>query len=387
MHTHIITTIGRWCSEEKRPLLGSALLALVTMFVSLQGEAFRAQLMQQKQYGVIVTTKAHTMTGAERKAIVRAARIRRRLAARARPTDVFIGVTKTVPKAPVPVQSTTTVAQASESPLIESAPVINSEPVPVTASAPVPAPAQTANQESSAPALRPGPGAQPQQEQGDRCAPFISAVHPVSRVPDWGSMHTPEEWTKDYAHMPATAYVPVPRYNLQELTVPLKSLTRPLLLENESVITAKLYYSTRYFGAYDVDATEFTGAHSGIDLKLPQGMPVGAIAGGIVDSVTADARLGLHVVIRHCADDGVYYSVYGHFDTASVQAGDIVTPGQTIGRVGMTGMTTGPHVHLQVDREVPGEASPHTPYQPASVPSQTEAAARSVHPIRFIENH
>lgn len=347
MQTHTITGFLRWCSEEKKPLLWSAFLALCALFISMHETEYRAQLTTPKEYAVAITRVAETMTGQKRRILARAARIRRRLAARVKSKDVVIGTIDAVTR--TAVYSLDTVTQA--------------------------------------PVLRSGPGDEPSVHADVRCAPFIGAVHPVTRVPDWGSMHSPQEWNQDYAHMPANSYVPVPRYDLQQLTIPMKSLTQPFLQKNEPVITAKLYYSTRYFGSYDVDAHEFTGAHPGVDLKLAEGTPVGAIAGGVVDSVNADARLGLHVIIRHCASDGVYYSVYGHFDSASVRAGDTVIPGQIIGRVGMTGMTSGPHIHLQVDREVPGEASPHKPYHAMRVPSPSEADQFVVNPMWFIENH
>ncbi len=213
---------------------------------------------------------------------------------------------------------------------------------------------------------------------------FIKTTFPMARVPDWGHMRTPEEWNRTYSQMTEEDFVRIPRYNLQTLTIPMASLASDLSEENMQIITAKLTYSTRYFGAYDVDATEFTAVHPGIDIKLAKGTPIGAIAGGKVNVAMKDSSgLGLHVIIEHRLSDGSrFFSIYGHFDSISVKTGDTVKPGQMIGRVGMTGNTTAPHLHLQVD--IGGSEDIHTPYWPASVPSAGEAAKHAINPILFI---
>ncbi len=217
MVTHTFTRILQWCREEKQPLLWSAFLAALTLFVGMQQAVTRAQLTGNVRYGVtIVTREMETITGPRRRVIVRAARIRRRLAARTRAKDVVIGETAR-PAVSAPVRSTKKVAQ-----------------VPST-DTPAPAVTMRPAAASSAPVvqLRPGPGTEPETPStvSGRCAPFIKAVHPVSRVPDWGSMRSPEEWTKDYDHMSANAYVSVPAYNMSDLTVPIKGLTDPLVCE------------------------------------------------------------------------------------------------------------------------------------------------------------
>lgn len=213
-------------------------------------------------------------------------------------------------------------------------------------------------------------------------------VHPIDRVPNWGAMRTPEQWNRPYNRMSDDDFVPIPRYDLLELTTPLTSLAGNLTSENIRIITAKLYYSTRFFGAYDLDSGEFTGTHAGIDLKLPIGTPVGALTGGRVQAVRTDDRLGLHVIIEHHhPTDGTFFSVYGHLDVASVRAGQDVTPGQMIGTVGTTGQTTAPHLHLQIDRLADAEPSIHVPYHPSAQPSALEAARFTVHPLRFIQTY
>jgi len=215
---------------------------------------------------------------------------------------------------------------------------------------------------------------------------FVYAVFPVSKVPNWGAMRTPEEWDRTYRELKPEDFVPVPRYNLATLTIPLHSINDPLLRENIPIATAKLFYSTRYYGAYDIDVGEFTGDHPGVDLKLAHGTPLGAVAGGRIHAVRTNASLGHHVIIEHHLPDGdIVFSVYGHLDSVRVQEGDNVRPGQTVGTVGMTGNTTGPHVHLQIDRKV--QEGKHVPYWPSSSPTREQAARYTLNPITFIFQH
>ncbi len=181
---------------------------------------------------------------------------------------------------------------------------------------------------------------------------FIRTSHPVSRVPNWGAWSTPAQWKRSYSEMTDADYVPVPAYNLKTLTIPLKSLTSGSVVSEADIpkVTAKLYYSTRYMGKYDLDAGEHTGNHAGVDLKLALGTPIGAIGGGRVYAVKSDPRLGLHVIIEHRNDSGQFFSVYAHLGSAKVATGDAVKPGQTIGFVGLTGKTTMAHLHLEVHK-------------------------------------
>lgn len=195
-------------------------------------------------------------------------------------------------------------------------------------------------------------------------------------------MRTPAEWNRTYKEMTPEDFVAVPSYDMSKLTVPLESLLEP---RNVPEITRKLFYSTRHFGAYDVDAGEFSAAHPGIDLKLPLGTPLGALAGGRVQTVENSGPMGLHVIIEHRTGGEVYYSIYGHLGFAAIKAGDDVRPGQFIGTVGSTGSTSGPHLHLQVDRGH-GEAV-HEPYLPSTLPSRAEAARWVINPLTFIAQH
>lgn len=224
--------------------------------------------------------------------------------------------------------------------------------------------------------LRPAAG-----DAADAFPSFGAAVFPVSRVPNWGDMHSPEEWNRTYGELPDSAFVPVPAYDLRVLTIPMQSLLRPFTEQSVPVITAKLFYSTRFMGTYDVDAGEHTGAHDGVDLKLAYGTPVGAIAGGRVRAVGEDPILGLRVVVEHRhPSDGTFTSVYGHLGSVSVAEGQDVSPGTTLGTVGLTGKTSGPHLHLQVDR---GPSGTYVVMAGGDTGTRREA----VNPITFLREH
>lgn len=216
---------------------------------------------------------------------------------------------------------------------------------------------------------------------------FDHAVYPVGRVPNWGAMKTPAEWNRSFGEMARDEFVRLPAYDLDTLTTPMKELLKDRDDPNNvRTITAKLFYSTRFFGSYDLDAGEFSGKHAGIDLKLPEGTPVGAIAGGRVSSVTREeSGLGLHVIIEHRLGDDTFYSIYGHLSSVGVTEGRDVAPGVYIGAVGNTGRSTAPHLHLQVDRGIPGAS--HAVYNPSGTPTRTEATRHTVHPLLFISAH
>src|SRR3989344_2736542 len=221
--------------------------------------------------------------------------------------------------------------------------------------------------------------------KSDAFPSFEHAVFPVTKVPNWGIMETPAEWGRTFQEMNRADFVNVPAYDLDVLTQPMQTL---LLARAEHVpdITAKLVYSTRYFGKYDLDASEFSAVHPGVDIKLALGTPVGSVAGGKVHRIDTGKGLGLFVVVEHRTNGETFYSIYGHFSRLNVKEGDTVKPGQIVGYVGMTGNTTAPHLHLQIDRKQEGKTV-HTPYWPSAIPSGKNVERFTVHPIRFIQNH
>ncbi|GHU25580.1 peptidase M23 [Spirochaetia bacterium] len=87
--------------------------------------------------------------------------------------------------------------------------------------------------------------------------------------------------------------------------------------------------------------------HKGIDLSTyRQGDPIVATADGQIVTVDYDpGGFGNYVIIKHKHG---FYTRYAHMLSVAVTMGDRVQQGQTIGYIGNTGQSTGPHVHYEV---------------------------------------
>jgi murein DD-endopeptidase MepM/ murein hydrolase activator NlpD len=85
--------------------------------------------------------------------------------------------------------------------------------------------------------------------------------------------------------------------------------------------------------------------HHGLDIAAAHGSPVVAARGGLVSFAGQDSVFGRLVIIDH--GSGVE-SLYGHNSTLRVGAGDMVSSGQEIARVGSTGESSAPHLHFEI---------------------------------------
>jgi murein DD-endopeptidase MepM/ murein hydrolase activator NlpD len=85
--------------------------------------------------------------------------------------------------------------------------------------------------------------------------------------------------------------------------------------------------------------------HTGIDIAAPTGTPILAANSGTVIVQGWNNSYGNMIIIDH---GGGIATLYAHNSVNSVNVGDIVVQGQEIGRVGSTGMSTGPHLHFEV---------------------------------------
>ncbi len=88
-----------------------------------------------------------------------------------------------------------------------------------------------------------------------------------------------------------------------------------------------------------------TDFHSGLDMAAPHGTRVVAVTDGEVIFAGAGGGYGNLVKVRHT--NGVE-SWFAHLSAISVQQGQQLQPGDELGRVGSTGSSTGPHLHLEI---------------------------------------
>lgn len=99
--------------------------------------------------------------------------------------------------------------------------------------------------------------------------------------------------------------------------------------------------------------------HMGNDYPMPTGTPVSVIQPGTVANAGfVNNGYGNQVKVDH---PGGVSSFYAHLDSVNVQAGQQISPGTVIGKVGSTGQSTGPHLHFEVD--VNGKTTDPNPHQ------------------------
>lgn len=104
------------------------------------------------------------------------------------------------------------------------------------------------------------------------------------------------------------------------------------------------YYSS-YFGP------RWGSYHYGLDIANKTGTPIKAADGGKVIFTGTKGGYGKLVIIDH---ENKYQTRYGHLSSIDVTVGQRVYQGQTIGKMGSTGKSTGPHLHFEI--RINGEA-------------------------------
>jgi murein DD-endopeptidase MepM/ murein hydrolase activator NlpD len=104
-------------------------------------------------------------------------------------------------------------------------------------------------------------------------------------------------------------------------------------------------FRAKGFGERRVINGEPRSPHAGVDVNLPAGTPVVAIADGTVAFAGEQFFGGNSVVLDHGGD---VYSVYYHLQEYVVSEGQKVARGERIGAVGASGRATGPHLHFSV---------------------------------------
>ncbi|MGI8931079.1 MAG: M23 family metallopeptidase, partial [Sphingomicrobium sp.] len=107
--------------------------------------------------------------------------------------------------------------------------------------------------------------------------------------------------------------------------------------------------TAEFTSGYGIRSDPFRGSavkHAGIDLAAPIGTPIYATADGVVsDAGYNNGGYGNLIKLDH--GKGIE-TRYGHLSAILVSAGQRVTRGQMIGRMGSTGRSTGSHLHYEV---------------------------------------
>lgn len=111
----------------------------------------------------------------------------------------------------------------------------------------------------------------------------------------------------------------------------------------------KLKYMASGYG-YRIDPVyKVRKFHAGMDFAAPVGTKIYATGDGVVERVqTLLGGYGKNVLISHGYG---YETLYAHMNNVSVREGEKVVRGQSIGTVGNTGKSTGPHCHYEVHKD------------------------------------
>ena len=119
----------------------------------------------------------------------------------------------------------------------------------------------------------------------------------------------------------------------------IKSLKRTPI--NNAKITSKFSKNRKH------PVLGYTRAHKGVDFRASTGTPIPAAGAGRVVARSYNRGHGNFVKIRH---NGSFETLYAHMSkfAKGVNVGTTVRQGQTIGYVGSTGYSTGPHLHYEI---------------------------------------
>lgn len=96
-------------------------------------------------------------------------------------------------------------------------------------------------------------------------------------------------------------------------------------------------------------STKFSRWHPGIDIASGLGIPVHPITLGVVEETGLDFwGLGNYIIVSH---HNGFKSKYAHLGKIYVKKGQQVLSENTLGEVGLTGSTSGPHTHLEITKD------------------------------------
>lgn len=116
-------------------------------------------------------------------------------------------------------------------------------------------------------------------------------------------------------------------------------------VSDEPVMPVEGARITSRFGYRTHPITGNYGFHTGLDLAAAEGTPVSSAFYGKAVEVGEDDAWGKYVVMEHSENLATFYC---HLSEVYVKEGAVIRQGETIGLVGSTGWSTGPHLHFEV---------------------------------------
>ena len=116
---------------------------------------------------------------------------------------------------------------------------------------------------------------------------------------------------------------------------------------------------TSYFGYRIHPVLRKRKYHTGLDIAAQSGTPIAAADNGVVIFSGSNGGYGKMIAIDHGKEQA---SLYAHCSALLVERGQTVEKGQTIARVGTTGLSTGPHLHFEIRKNgLPVDPLPYLP--------------------------
>lgn len=231
-----------------------------------------------------------------------------------------------------------------------------------------------------------------------RSLPFDGTVMPLSYIPDW-TKQSNQDKSKRFEDIAISDYIPLPSYDATSLAQDLNNTTKMSTILHFT-------YTVPYMWSYRFNYKENDGSHLGVDIRAPIGTPILSIANWVVvRTVEADGVWNKFVVIRH--DDVPLngtkvslYSGYLHLSQITVTEGTKIKKWEMLGRVGMTGIATTPHLHFQIDT-MDAPFHPYWPFTSSEAKNagfgfleaisawlgKENALKYTIHPMNFINTH
>ena len=105
------------------------------------------------------------------------------------------------------------------------------------------------------------------------------------------------------------------------------------------------YITSKFGPRYHPVTGAYQSTHTGLDIGAASGATIVASDSGTVTTAGVKGGYGKCVMIDH---GNGYYTLYGHMSSIAVSVGQSVSKGDTVGYVGSTGVSTGPHLHFEI---------------------------------------